>query len=78
MKQLLGHARPSTTDRYMRELSGPKREAMEKIENLIFFPRKRAAENGICDSDVAYRSVGREGNLLKRLVDLEGFEPSTS
>ena len=36
--------------------------------------------------NVAYRSVGREANLLKRreanllkrLVDLEGFEPSTS
>ncbi len=28
--------------------------------------------------NVAYRSVGRDPNLLKRLVDLEGFEPSTS
>ena len=24
--------------------------------------------------NVAYRSVGREVNVLKRLVDLEGFE----
>ncbi len=28
--------------------------------------------------NVAYRPVGREASLLKRLVDLEGFEPSTS
>ncbi len=28
--------------------------------------------------NVAYRSVGREANLLQILVDLEGFEPSTS
>ena len=28
--------------------------------------------------NVAYRSVGREANLLTGLVDLEGFEPSTS
>jgi hypothetical protein len=28
--------------------------------------------------NVAYRSVGREANWLTRLVDLEGFEPSTS
>ena len=28
--------------------------------------------------NVAYRPVGREVNLLKSLVDLEGFEPSTS
>jgi integrase len=43
MKQLLGHSRLSTTDRYMHELSGPKREAVEKIENLILFPRKKAS-----------------------------------
>lgn len=28
--------------------------------------------------NVAYRLVGRNANFLKRLVDLEGFEPSTS
>ena len=28
--------------------------------------------------NVAYRSVGREANLLKCLVDLERFELSTS
>ena len=27
--------------------------------------------------NVAYRSVSYEANPLKRLVDLEGFEPST-
>ena len=43
MKQLLGHSRLSTTDRYMHELAGPKREAVEKIENLILFPRKKAS-----------------------------------
>jgi len=41
MKQLLGHSRLSTTDRYMHELAGPKREAVQKIENLILFPRKK-------------------------------------
>jgi integrase len=42
MKQLLGHSRLSTTDRYMHELAGPKREAVQKIEKLILFPRKKA------------------------------------
>ena len=28
--------------------------------------------------NVAYRPVGVEANLLKELVDLEGFEPSAS
>ena len=28
--------------------------------------------------NVAYRPAGRQANLMKRLVDLEGFEPSTS
>lgn len=43
MKQLLGHSRLSTTDRYMHELAGPKREAVQKIENLILFPHKKAS-----------------------------------
>lgn len=43
MKQLLGHSRLSTTDRYMHELSGPKREAVQKIEKLILFPCKKAS-----------------------------------
>jgi integrase len=43
MKQLLGHSRLSTMDRYMHELAGPKRDAVEKIENLVFFPRKKAS-----------------------------------
>jgi integrase len=43
MKQLLGHSRLSTTDRYMHELAGPKREAVQKIENLILFPLKKAS-----------------------------------
>lgn len=43
MKQLLGHSRLSTTDRYMHELSGSKREAVQKIEKLILFPRKKAS-----------------------------------
>jgi integrase len=43
MKQLLGHSRLSTTDRYMHELAGPKREAVQKIENLILVPFKKAS-----------------------------------
>jgi integrase len=43
MKQLLGHSRLSTTDRYMHELAGPKREAVQKIEKLILFPAKKAS-----------------------------------
>jgi len=43
MKQLLGHSRLSTTDRYMHELAGPKREAVQKIEKLILLPRKKAS-----------------------------------
>ena len=43
MKQLLGHSRLSTTDQYMHELAGPKREAMQKIEKLILFPHKKAS-----------------------------------
>ncbi len=53
MKQLLGHSRLSTTDRYMHELAGPKREAVEKIEKLIFFLPIKRAENETCYSDVA-------------------------
>jgi hypothetical protein len=33
----------STTDRYMHELAGPKREAVQKIEKLILFPHKKAS-----------------------------------
>jgi len=29
--------------RYMHELAGPKREAVQKIEKLILFPRKQAS-----------------------------------
>jgi integrase len=43
VKQLLGHSRLSTTDRYMHDLAGPKREAVEKIENLILFQHKKAS-----------------------------------
>ena len=39
----LGHSRLSTTDRYMHELAGSKREAVQKIENLVLFPRKKAS-----------------------------------
>ena len=38
----------------------------------------RQLENEIRNSDVAYRPVGVEANLLKGLVDLERFELSTS
>ncbi|MGA9058805.1 MAG: hypothetical protein WB763_20095, partial [Terriglobia bacterium] len=53
MKQLLGHSRLSTTDRYMHELAGPMREAVQKIEKLILLPHKRQVENEIRNSDVA-------------------------
>jgi hypothetical protein len=42
MKQLLGHSKLSTTQKYMHELEGQQREAMGKIENLIWFPKKQA------------------------------------
>ncbi|HET7101915.1 MAG TPA: hypothetical protein VFJ52_12255, partial [Terriglobia bacterium] len=44
MKRLLGHTRLSTTDRYMHELAGPKREAMQKIEKLILLSNSKASE----------------------------------
>ena len=69
MKQLLGHSRLSTTDKYMHELSVPKRKAVEKIEKLIFPHRKKKAKGRKPAiqmwPSVAYRSVGREANLLK-------------
>jgi site-specific recombinase XerD len=43
MKQLLGHSKLSTTEKYMHELESQQREAMTKIENLIWFPKKRAS-----------------------------------
>jgi integrase len=43
MKQLLGHSKLSTTEKYMHELESQQREAMTKIENLIWFPRKRTS-----------------------------------
>jgi hypothetical protein len=56
-------------DKYMHELAGPKREAVEKIEKLIFFPRKKKARErkSLIQlwPNVAYRPGGREVNLLK-------------
>lgn len=43
MKQLLGHSKLSTTQEYMHELKSEQREAMTKIEKLIWFPRKKAS-----------------------------------
>lgn len=43
MKQLLGHSKLSTTQKYMHELKSQQREAMRKIENLIWFPKKKAS-----------------------------------
>ena len=43
MKQLLGHSKLSTTEKYMHELQSEQREAMTKIENLIWFPKKKAS-----------------------------------
>jgi integrase len=43
MKQLLGHSKLSTTEKYMHELEGQQRAAMTKIENLIWFPKKKAS-----------------------------------
>jgi integrase len=43
MKQLLGHSKLSTTEKYMHELQSQQREAMTKIENLIWFPKKKAS-----------------------------------
>jgi len=41
MKQLLGHSKLSTTQKYMHELEGQQREAMGKIEHLIWLPKKK-------------------------------------
>ncbi len=43
MKQLLGHSKLSTTEKYMHELRGQQREAMTKIEDLIWFPKDKAS-----------------------------------
>jgi len=43
MKQLLGHSKLSTTEKYMHELESQQREARTKIENLIWFPKKKAS-----------------------------------
>jgi hypothetical protein len=42
MKQLLGHSKLGTSQKCMHELEGQQREAMSKIENLIWFPKKPA------------------------------------
>jgi integrase len=41
MKQLLGHSKLSTTQKYMHELEDQQREAMSKIEHLIWLPKKK-------------------------------------
>jgi len=43
MKQLLGHSKLSTTQKYMHELESQQREAMNKIENLIWLSKKKAS-----------------------------------
>ena len=43
MMRLLGHAKLSTTEKYMHELQSEQRAAMAKIENLIWFPKKKAS-----------------------------------
>jgi len=43
MKQLIGHSRLTNTDRCMHELAGPKREAVQRIEKMILFPRQKAS-----------------------------------
>jgi integrase len=40
-KQLLGHSKLSTTQKYMHELEDQKRAAMAKIEHLIWLPKKK-------------------------------------
>ncbi len=43
MKQLLGHSKLGTTEKYLHELQSQQREAMTKIENLIWFPKEKAS-----------------------------------
>jgi integrase len=43
MKQLLGHSKLSTIQKYMHEPKSEQREAMKKIENLIWFKKKKAS-----------------------------------
>jgi len=42
MKQLLGHSRLSTTDRYMHELAGPEREAVQEDREPDSLPAKES------------------------------------
>jgi len=44
MKQLLGHSKLRTTEKYTHELHGQQREAMTKIENLIWFSKEKASD----------------------------------
>ena len=58
MKQLLGHSKLSTTQKYMHELEGPQREAMGKIENLIWFPKKQTDQEENRNSNLVVAQCG--------------------
>ena len=58
MKQLLGHSKLSTTQKYMHELEGQQREAMGKIENLIWFPKKQTDQEENRNSNLVVAQCG--------------------
>ena len=65
MKQLLGHSKLSTTQKYRHELEGQQREARGKIENLIWFPKKQTDQEENRNSNLGCGPMGRRCNCCK-------------
>jgi hypothetical protein len=66
MKQLLGHSKLSTTQKYMHELEGQQREAMGKIENLIWFPKKQTDQEENRNSNLVVAQCGPVATVASR------------
>jgi len=66
MKQLLGHSKLSTTQKYMHELEGQQREAMGKIEHLIWLPKKKVDGEENHNSTLSVAQCGPVATVASR------------
>jgi len=66
MKHLLGHSKLSTTQKYMHELEGQQREAMGKIEHLIWLPKKKVDGEENHNSTLSVAQCGPVATVASR------------
>jgi integrase len=66
MKQLLGHSKLSTTQKYMHELQDQQREAMSKIEHLIWLPKKKGNSEENHNQATSVAQCGPVANVATR------------